>query len=542
MAQAPIDISKVIDTYEVFKADLAKNAGTVISELLAVNESSKKLQEAETGIGAANAVATRTKMEADLETRRLNAAASADVGMNPGASSYILSALSSSILQKEGEIRSRDTEIQKKLDVKFYDDPLSFLSNQLSAPFDIAARNVVAAQTQSMNSQMAEASKRFTEAAVVNAAIAETVTTKSIAAAAEKNLLEAQIKVASEQQNLARLNIHGATIRDAQDKQQWDAILALQSAQNAQQHLALSAAAGQRDAERLKMDKEMREIQMEERRDKQAAEKSIQMRLDKVADALSIGRIPVREFEHMPAAHRTIWRRMMYDPDVQERGVLGTTPVQVVDTANAMGLNLTPGMNIVRKKIIDVKNAVFADPQYATVMQHGKPEDRERIVNMSLEAQIKAEARNIPETGGIYSPPPLLATLAIPMISSLQLSKELQALAVNNPEYPTSASDIFGMGVKMMREGKANPASAATQMKMIFEGILSDNTTQRQYLKFAIPVPTTYKTNVQTGGTWGSSMVMDVTNFAQLEAEFTRVMARDAMNAAALGNKPNLRN
>lgn len=533
MAQA-VNVPDLISAFTTFGGGIAKSAADLSQEQGKIIAAKQAEIDANNKIGEAQAKVTQTQGLAEIKRIKDTAAAATAVGRNPDAASYLLTTLSSEILAKEEDIRKRDSAIREKLDTKFLDDPLGFLYNQLSAPFDVAARNLVAVETQSRNAQLKEASLRFNEQALINTGIAETITTESLAAATTINLQNAVKASAIAAADLAKSGIDVINIRNAMNAQQWHAVVQYQDAKRAEQALALQAAAGARAQKELEMSTERHKIFIQEHKDKQEQEAIWQTRINKAAQVMNADPITVKEFMSLGTQQRAAWESVMIDPDIQRRGMLGITPAKALDTTNNMQLRLTSGGEMIRKALTDIKNTVAAMPLNAnTFGAGGKLEEKQRLTDEAIKEQVKKEYANTPITGSIFSPPPLLATLAIPMIKNLPIVKELYALGVSNNLYPTSATDIFNSGSRLIREGKLTPHEAAAQAAMVYRGIVSDNMSQRPYSKFALEAPSKHNTTVYFTG-FGNSKVFDVTSMTQWEAEFTRFEAYTKFQTGAI--------
>lgn len=229
---------------------------------------------------------------------------------------------------------------------------------------------------------------------------------------------------------------------------------------------------------------------------------------------------------------------LLSSPDLAN-GVLGSTPYTALDTANKYVVNGAPGLNQVRTKLTEtVANFAANDPTW-----HSKnPGERDAVGSKIINEATRKELTGIPDEGGIYSPPSLQMTLAIPKVQSLSLTQDLAPIAVADKLYPTKSNDIFTAAINRIESGKSDVKTMAKEISTIYQSVQVDNNTNRQYPKLAIqPLDpkTGYRVNVYNGVSgWGGIKNVDAINPVAIEGTLMRILIERQAAAARVNAIP----
>lgn len=511
----------VSDTFTDVSSIMTQAGSTSVAEQAAMKESAAAKSEVE-----------RLQTARKLSKEAANKAQIAEFGTNPEASSYVLSSMAHSLIQQHGELIQRDKALQSKLDTKFGDDPIGWLTNQFTIPGDVLAFAHKAEALDRTNAVMEKLLARSKDVVALNAAI-DSGTNLEISAALEKqNMNEAIVRSSEAQQRLQTMNLNAVNIRRATTM---DSVRIMLDAQNMDfkvQELQLQRAAGWRAEQALVLQREMKELAMDEKLEKMETKVILQKKLNNIAAVTGSKPITVGEYMAASGKTRDMYERLMTDPDIENQRIGYNTAV-AVETANQYNFPLTPGINYVRDKLIKIAaTAPALIPVGQTPYDKLKPAEQLAVTQKAYEAAIAKERLAIPIEGGIYSPPSLSKVLEIPTVQMLSLAKDLSPLA-QNKETPTDPGLLFATAIDKINRGESTPKQMAAELKFIFTAISMDNNTQRDYKRLVLPPLTEkagYKMNVYTGKGWKGLENLDLTNNIQVENALMRQIAQQALD------------
>lgn len=485
------------------------------------NEQTATMEGARAGSEAAKLTAARK-----LQKESDNKAATAEIGTNREASSYIIAAMSHDIISAQQELRQRSKAVQEKIDTKFLDDPVGYIGNQFTIPGDLLSLQVKEEQWKRDHAVMQALLATSKDIVALNNAI-DSGTSLEIAAALEKqNLAAAQASVAEQQIKLGKMNLEGANIRRAGTMEQAQLVIAAQAADATQQRLQLERSAGARAERSLQLQEEMKGYALEERlARKEEREQKVEVRaivqnkLINLAKLTGSNPMTVLEFEKLSPQKRAELETLMSDPDIEEQR-LGYNTAVAVSRADTFNFPLNPGMNYVRDKLHAVTATAPASiPADKTPWEKLKPAEQLAVTQALLQKKVIDERRNVPYEGGIYSPPSLSATLSIPLVSQMALAKELAPIAAVDKTAPTSADVILQAAVDKVKRGEASPAQMAAEFTAMYQLIAADNNTQRAYKRFVLPpIINNYSTGVHIDPSFrGKPEIVNTLDAGQIE-------------------------
>lgn len=511
--QRQISTDEIIQSSAAFFKSATNAAG---SEQTAINAEGQAAQDINT-----------IKSNLALSTFAKKKDAAATFGTDPDAPTYVMATLASSILDGTKDLQARDAAIQQKMDTGFFDDPISWITNQFTLPGDVEAYNNKVQNLNESNDIMAKLQARTSDQAKIIDAIDANLSETLVAAQNKGLAAQAAEKVAQSEQKMASLGLTYSNIRLAQTDEQFKAVIAVNNAKVQQQQLSLSIDANQIARERLDIDREKKNIELAMVKDKEAGEKALQGKLDGATAVLGIQRITVNEFKLMEGKYRDMILSAAFDPSVQFHGSVGIDMADSIIKANTLNAPLTPGLNDVRKELTRTMNTYIANhPELKS-----DPQKLRIDVQSQLDTRVRNEAALIPETGGIYSAPPLAKVLEIPAVKNTMLGTLVMPLAAT-PAYPTKPSDFYTQATKAVMEGKMTSAQAASELSGIFKSIEVDNNTNRQYQRLAIPMQKSFKASVNVGTGWTGMQTINMSNPVEVEAALIRTVTRQKYEAA----------
>jgi hypothetical protein len=540
---------KVTDSIDASMNDLRKTTEQGTGAVAAQQEAIKAAAEGQVTVNIENE-------KAALKQKSDNARVATAFGMNPDSGSYIIDLMGRSILAREQDIQARDKMIQAKMDTGFIDDPLSWIANQFTLPMDVQSLNNSISEQSRELGVLKELQDRTTTAYVVNAGIDTAASESRLAGLNAITLGKAANDVAQSQERLAQLGIQAINVRQQLTGQQFSAVLQINNAlwakeshelqlknyylNEKQLELAISSKEAQLEyqkrqedrAERsFQLQKEYRDLMIEDRKDNMVAKAALQEKLNNVTDVLGMNRFTIEEFKLLSGPTKAALESAMSDPDMQS-GRIGYNAADSLSKANTLNAPLTPSINLVRKNLIAVQNRVMSsDPLWSQKKQG----EQIAAIQAEIEKEVGKEIKSIPEQGGIYSPPPLIATLTIPAVQNTQLAKALAPLGTVNSQYPTKADDVYRAAISLIEEGKGTPASMAREIALMYNAIILDNNDNKQYQRLALPrmsQASGFRTNVQSDFGWGNSRVINMADPAAVEAALMRTVIHNQRTRA----------
>lgn len=516
-ASPAIDVAKLFEQHAIQSdadraqvAELGKSQeqmdASVIRETEAIREEA-----------ANNVIVTSGIENILLERSNKNKKAAADYGVNQDAQNYVGASMGQAIVAKHRAVEASGADIQARLGANFIDDPLSWIYDRFALPFDVAAHNANVASLDrdiETNTQLGA----LADAQVKRNNAIDAGTTEEIMRAKSKQLLAAaEVKVANAEQTAIKNNVQIGSVRLAAGQQEFTNFLMLQRAQIDLQQLRIQQAS----LEESKKDRELRREQLKlviaERDEKAESRLLLQKNLDQTTGVLGMRRLTVLEFERMPQQLRVALESAMVDPNIAQ-GRLGHDTITSLEVANSLNAPLTPQLQDLKTKLVNLTSTIQAkDPTWAAK----KPDQKATAYQKGIDESVKTELSNIPDTGGMFSPPPLKAMGQIPAVAETVLWKSTFAGMAGNPAAPLKSQQVYDTALELVARGNIPLEQAAAEISTIYKSAVSANYTDRDYNRFALRIPEklrdTYKTSVNTTGSgsgafFSEAKSLDLTN------------------------------
>lgn len=595
----PIDVNALLSTYNNFRTQSEKNAADLDTAYKTAIQAAgapaaAAIQEGKAQIDLNNVVET-----AAIKLKRDNAAAAAAFGVNPDASSYVINQLGGTLLKNINKEMQLDASLQADASKGFWDNPLDWLATQISMPFDAMTLETVREGNDRIVANLGRLQALTLEQNKVNAAIDDAASTERLAALNKVTAAKAARAAAASAAEVARLGLDNISMRQRMTAEQLNAAFTMnnviqgindhelkrvdaqfrmeanrraddenrraeEQAKRAGQAFPLDLEAKQiavdtaranleREAFRKSQDEQhskLLDLQVKAAEGQEEAKKVIQRQLDISAPLLNIRNLSVEEYLMMPenSPIKQTLNRLLFSQDVEFRR-LGSNPIDVIRSFTVFPRPLPAGQELVRDAITRIEQATITANEIAW-KSLGPDVQRVRLID-SVNATLNKELGNIPETGSIYSPPPLVSTVSMGSMVDNPIVRALKVLAVN-PEYPTRTEDVIRVATDIIRaqvaSGNPNPAviaAVATHVSDFYKAIMVDNNNNRQYRKFALPgmaeTTTGFKTSVSYPGLipgMTSREVIDLSNRAAVQAFLTKRMVRDSTLRTMIDNPP----
>lgn len=493
-------------------------------------------------------------VRAAVKMKMDNAAVAAAFGfMTPRGQSISAAELSEKIAIEEKDLDERRSMILAKQEASFFDNPISWISNQISLPFDIAAFNNVNAG-QEHHLAVLHRLASFTEEQIkINAAVDT---------AAGAGMLDGMNKMATakalEQQAasslaVAQLGVHANSVRLAATEDMFRNSIATNELKVKAVEISLREKGLSMEEEKLSLEKVhstleqnaalraeeshkleiiQRQLTLGNEQERVAAKLDLNKRLLIAAQVFKLDPINVDQLQLLGSGpQKAFWEQAISDPNIQS-GRLGFDAASALDVANKLNMPLTPGINIVREKLITWQQNAIANEGGGITWKALGPEVQHFKVQKLIADNAVSEMKNIPNEGGIFSPPSLVKVLQIgtgdAALANTKIGAALAPLAARTPNYATKADDILAVAADLIAKGEASPAQMAAEINKIYTAILVDNNDVRQYSLLGLKAPTAgvegFKTSIQLGNAFGSKAIVNMTSPAAVEGILTRLL------------------
>jgi hypothetical protein len=573
------------ETQQQFKNIAASGGGGGGQGLATATAGTQQTAQAEADIATLQGAAA-AKLQAD------NQAAAARYGMLPGAGSLNVVAISEHLKNLEERILGEQEDLRGTLNQSFLDNPVQWIVNQFKIPHMARIQMQDEATYQQQSDVLTSMAAHTEEAFKVNAGVDTANATAMAVALSSKAFGQAKERLAQDQFEAAKIGIEATNVRLAATRDQFEASVQFNNAINQktdigikQQQLQISQQEFELQGRRFTADQEQRakeldisykrldqentkigieqqqlaindnRLQIEKDQNaRQAALAPFQLLLEQTQSADAVIRaqskadlqqklnaalvmsnmnpMTVDQYIALPDTKRKQFLAdQMMDPNLQG-GQYGFNATDAVRRVNSYEIPLPSGVDYVRNKLTDyMQNAITqVGPQLFKTLPL---EDQNAKIQGSIQASLAREMNNIPDTGGMFSPPPLLSTVKIPAVFSTDIGKALLPLANGNPQYATKSQDIYAMAATMIHEGKLTVGQAADQISQIYTAIATDVSNQRQYQRFQVVGPSKesgFKQTVLTGG-FSSSTTVDNTNAGAVATTLQRMLYNQGAGA-----------
>lgn len=498
-----VDFNKIIEQFAVTQKAQAEQDATlrqqegqlntsVDAEIRAINSEANLQGEIEALV-----------QEVILKRAGRNAQAAAEFGTNQDASTYVIGELAKTSRENTIKIAASAQNLEEIMAVGPTDNLLEWMVNQFSLPSQVRSHNALVAQQDIVDTAISRLQTQTQEQFKINNQI-DAATSKDIIALNQKKLLAAAtIKAENARQKALATNMSVGSVRLATNQQAFTNTLSLVRAQIDLQQLQIQQMR-QRDED------ELRKLQLEKLRAEIASDVALGVALERATAVHGMRAVTPQQFRNMQGPMRNALEYAMSDPNT-EQGRLASSPSAAVEIAEAMNSPLTPATQDIKKKLIEIMTAAQT-PEWSTL----KPEQKRVRYNKAIDDALMKDMRNVPDTGSIFSAPPLNAVGKIPAVQATQLWSQYLAKPAENAFAPTSANQIFKFALDAVKENKMTIENASAQVGHIYRAIVADNAYNRDYGRFGIVIPEpyrqSYRTRIDGPFRFGSDQAVDMTN------------------------------
>lgn len=416
--------------------------------------------------------------------------------------------------------------VQDKLSVNLFDDPLSYIFNQITVGDDINAANAASDTAkqlddagQALGSQINQLNTMTQQTAVTQNSIAQTRTAASIESqvAGTKANIDAQADQAK--LNAIALNTKGIETVYQNTTQQQSTLFGIANLLNTEENQAMARERMAMERDRWNWEKAQKD---EAKVDDQATSDLINqgaaaygftnygMTPQKLRQVTKLGG-PIKD-----QLSNFYQQGAMY----QSNGttVLGETPANAIIPVIQMKAPLNAGMAPVKSFLTGIAAGVQADP---SVPQ--KLDDQKAAINQRATQSAVNMSKNI-KTGdatNIYQAPNLNTLITSQAVASTPFAqKVLKPLTANGQDVPTDPSQMISLAAAAIKSGTISYNDAVNGIDTLFKTAVNSNNQQRQYFSMGLSPQKNYNTKVDSG--FGFDTAVDMTDKTQVSNVLSR--------------------
>jgi hypothetical protein len=462
------------------------------------------------------------------------------LGNLPGASSRLMTEVGSTILDEQRKVQTLQTDVADRKSVGFFDDPMQFIVNGFVTPVkekELTQREHNIEQRLGIVKKIQDST---TTAAVTNAAVTTVDAMTKAESLNQVALADATAAIAASQRQLAQLNMSAASVRLATTTSQFSAVMQANQAQLSYETFNINKASADVGLTNAKIDTEIKKVQLLQVSEKEADRREFEDKLKVATAGLGLDITTQMQFDRAPNDMKSTILKVMgtqatFAANPGSAPPIAISPARAVDTLQTVGsIGASTGMAQVVNKVNDMKAAV-ADPRTNPTFNALKPESKFALEDQAIKTKVQDEYKNIPVSGGIYSPSPLRSVVTInPMIGNLPIIKELMPLAVNE-QYGTNPQDFVSVAQRLVKEGKLSVQDAGSQISTVFKAMAADQNNIRQYGRLALPSMDTNVFNMSVQDPFGRTSVLNMSNPAAVQNFLMRSITAEEVKKAGEG-------
>lgn len=522
---ATVDISQVVAesqrhaerikaTTDTLDATSGAHAESVQREVDAINKEGELVRDSKLLLDALT-----------IQKEKRNAESAANFGVNEEAHNSIVREMSQGIIEQHKDLKAAGVAILKKKEVGFSDDPIEWLFNTFTIPRDVQAYRTREAILDRDVKTLSSLENLAQEQVKTNNAIAATTSAQISALQAEAGLKAATVRAENARQEAARFGLQVASVRLATSHQQFEAVLQVHGAQVNLQRLELEKAQKAISEKQLELQRQNLQLTIDKRNTDAKAHAELQASLDAATAVAGMRKISVEEYERAPQQTKAALFDIMANPNTAMKR-LGSDPADALANADRLNAPLTPQVTMVKEALLAITTKTA---QSNKAWQSLKPDEQKRLVNDAIKDTLRGEYNAIPDSGSIYSAPPLASLKGIPAINSTVLWRSTFAPQAENPMRPTSAQAFYDTAVDLVFKGTMTQDQAAKELSQIYKAIAVDNSQQRDFNRLALPMQEKYRTSIKAAGAdapwaYSAGRVIDMANQTEVNNALTRSM------------------
>lgn len=537
-----IDLSNVLDTMTA-----VNSATTQDTNNLALMYGQEKgietgMQSAITTEGASAQIVQGAKLAGALQTQTNIRAGASALGTNMDDASEIVTSLSSQADAFYSKSQQQLAGIQQKQSVGLLDNPLQWLSNQLTLPGDqedlettTMQQHMAETRLNTILTETQEVARTENAISLQSTAATNDATLTGLAAQTSEKLL------ATQQENL-KFNIDATKSLNQARQEVLQNLFTGVQLQNAQQEFAFKQ---QLFPLQVQEANDRHTLLQEEVAKNEADLASKQDWMDKYnAGASTVGLPPLKGMKeaevvlHLPSTDpRAQMARLAYQAGSSAAAnggtpIIGASPIEAGKSIALSGAPM-PGMNPVIRDLLSNTYAEskagqipIASPKGGNVPVDPKNENQVlRAGQQYIAGKLQNYSRVVDplDRSNPYNIPPLANVISVPAVAATPLFSEvlrpaIESGALQNP----SAAQIISLTQANIKAGKIDFATAASNLATYFNAGVAQNNIRNQWDRIGQPQQSSYNVRItadlpsaytlETGGRSQGTTVLDLTN------------------------------
>jgi hypothetical protein len=420
-------------------------------------------------------------------------------GTTPGHPSALIASLSSAIQDEAIDLHQTRQGINQKLSANFLDNPIQWIMNQITVPFELdqlRSKSAGFEQDLEVLSKLRDATREET---AQNLATTYPITAATAAATSQIALGEATKTAGEAQSRVAGIGLGvanaGNSIGNTGFTQAVEGLRTNTAVSTAdyQKVVNLQEAARKDEANKFQID--MLALNDKDLNKSSAAKDALDQRVQKMDAVIGTNFGSWDVFKALPdSKEKSDLMTMLLDPSIQQGASLNLLgPGEATALANKYHLPLSPGEDMVRKQLsIWTSDYERSQQQLLKTMT---PEQRAIGVNDYIKQKIRGELNNVPTSGSIFSPGTLGTVLQMPGMQGTPLADALAPLMLNpmsmgggvNQNYPLDPKDVIAAANQLIADGKATPAQMGLQVATLYSNLAVNASAGHGYSKFTLP-------------------------------------------------------
>lgn len=528
-----VDIPGIIrDGLKNVQEGIRQAAGAAGSAVSLGVEAQKKEEEAANTKKEGTIKLNNAEAAKEQQLKAANLESAGLLGNLPGAASRLLTEVSKTVLDEQRDAQVLQQDLKERKGVGFFDDPMQFIVNGFVTPVKERQLNQVEHNIEQRLGIVKKIQDSTNAANVTNAAVMTVDATTKADALNQVALADATAAIAASQRQLAQLNMSAANIRLATTTSQFSAVMQANQAQLSYETFNINKANADVTLTNAKIDTEIKKVQLLQVSEREADRREFEDKLKVAASGLGLDITTQMQFDRAPNEMKATLLKVMgtqatFVANPGSAPPIAISPARAVDALQTVGsIGASTAMAQVVNKVNEMKAAV-ADPHANPTFNSLKPESKFALEDQAIKTKVQDEYKNIPVSGGIYSPSPLRSVVTInPLIGNLQIVKEMMPLAVNE-QYGTNPQDFISTAQRLIKEGKLSVQDAGSQISVAFKAMAADQNNIRQYGRLALPSMDvdTYKMSVQDP--YGRTNVLNMANPAAVQNFLMRSITQE---------------
>jgi len=494
------------------------------------------------------ALVNAQKGAADLNAQQNARKAASAFAINMDEANQMVVSMGQKFVTNATRAAELSDDIRKRSAVKPWEDPITWIGNQIVIPFQQEELQAATAAADIAQKSIVAANNAVQEQAVTENAIKESITTETQAAQQRLFIKEAQEKLAQLQLQGIALNSGNLKAVYEMTSAQMDTYLKINNAFSSQQYLEMA-----RQTHALNSARWSQELQ--DKKDVAAEEQNIADTVNAGRAALNLPPLPAKHIKQQLKMGGEVSKILQdnYITGAANRNsgtpIVGETPAKAAEIIVKSSAPLTTEQQGVKKFLIDATSTA-ATTIPPTIDVKGNPKAATDYVNKTIIDSANRQQKNI-KTGdatNIYAATSLKAITGANDFKGTVYYDKVIAPLVSSGYDKVDPEDLVSKLSAAVQQGQIPFDQAVLGLAATFRGAVAVNNETRRYGMFGLPRQAGYSVTINTSfrspaGTFGGGVVAtqtyNLTEPAQVSVLLSRhLAAQRSGDIASVFNRP----